>query len=464
MYMQLAKYWRVLIASLAQERERRKTKKEYKEAEFLPAALEILEKPPSPLGRAVLWTIMLFFVIAVFWAFLGRVDVVASASGKTLPRERVKVVQAPDNGIVRAIYVTDGQRVKAGDLLIDLDPTNAAADRVQAREQLSITEIALARGDTLLSFLNGGQAVFDATHFDATIAGRQQALIDAQVNEYTAQLEALNKQSEERAADIAVTRSRINKLHQTLPLVREQVSIREKLLEQNYMARLTVLEVKERQVAMEQDLQTMQEQLAKTRAAYDAVNRQVDKLREEFKKNVLAELAEAEARARLAREELNKADLHHALQSLKSPVDGVVQQLAVHTIGAVVKPADPLLVVVPGAGELVVQAMVLNKDIGSVREGDKVEIKLKAFPFTRYGVIDGVLEDISNDAIQDEFFGLVYQARIKLERQTIRVRGRDISLSPGMAATAEIKTGKRRLIEFLLSPLLRYRDEAFRES
>ena len=464
MFVHLAEYWHIFIAALAEETGRKKTKKKYKEEEFLPAALEILERPPSPLGRAVLWTIMIFFVVAVFWGVLGRVDVVASASGKTLPRERVKVVQAPDIGVVRAIYVTDGQRVNAGDILIDLDPTNATADRAQAREQLAIAEIDLARGETLLSFINGRQGVFDATSADAVIAKRQQELINAQINEYTAHLEAFNKQSEERAADIEVTRSQIEKLQRTLPLVQEQVSIREKLLNQGYMARLTVIEIKERLVAMEQDLQTMQEKLVKARAAYDTVNRQIDQLREEFTKDVLVDITEAEVRVRLAREDLNKADLHHSLQSLKSPVDGVIQQLAVHTIGAIVKPADPLLIVVPGEGELIVQAALLNKDIGFVQEGDQAEIKLEAFPFTKYGVIDGVIEDISNDAVQNETLGLVYQVRVKLNRQTIRVKGREIYLSPGMAATTEIKIGTRRIIEFLLSPLLRYRDEAFRES
>lgn len=214
---------------------------------------------------------------------------------------------------------------------------------------------------------------------------------------------------------------------------------------------------------MEKDLQITLDQRVKARAAIDAAERQIDQLREEFRKRVLGELAEAEARARLAREDLNKADLRRDMQSLKAPVDGVVQQLAVHTVGAVVKPADPLLVVVPGEGELIVEAMILNKDIGFVEEGDIVEVKLEAFPFTKYGVVDGVLEGISSDAIQDEKLGLVYQGRVKLARQTITISGRDVNLSPGMNATLEIKTGTRRIIEFILSPLLRYRDEAFRE-
>ena len=457
------KHWRVLVASWGEETEQRKARKKYKQEEFLPAALEILEKPASPLGRGIMWVIMIFFTIAVLWAIFGRVDVVASATGKTLPRERVKVVQAPDVGVVRAIHVSDGQRVRAGDALIDFDPTTAAAEQAQAREQLAIARIDLARGEALLSYVNDGASSFNAAGMDEAIARRQRALIDAQVAEHAAQRATIAKQREERAADVAVIRSEIAKLRQTLPMVREQVEARESLLEQGFSARLTVLEIKERHVAMHQDLAIARDQLVKAEAALEAADRQLDQLREEFRKTVLADLAEAEARARLAAEDLNKADMRHQLQSLKSPVDGVVQQLSVHTIGAVVRPADPLLVVVPGEGELIVEAMILNKDIGFVAEGDTVEVKLEAFPFTRYGVIDGVLENISTDAIQDEQLGLVYQARVKLDTQMIQIRGREIALSPGMTATAEIKTGTRRIIEFVLSPLLRYRDEALRE-
>lgn len=463
MFQTLAKHWRVFAASWAEENERKKTQKKYKEEEFLPAALEILEKPPSPLGRAIQWTIIAFFTIAVLWAVFGRVDVVATAPGKMLPRERVKIVQASDVGVVRAIHVADGERVRAGDVLIDLDPTNAAADEAQAREQLAIAEIDLDRGEALLAFINGGDAVFDDAGVNEVVARRQRALIAAQIAEYAAQHETLLKQREERAADLAVINGQIAKLRETVPMAREQVTAREALLEQGYSARLVVLEVKERLVGMEKDLQIARDQHVKARAALDAVDRRLDQLQEEFRKTVLAELAEAETRARLAREDLNKAELLRRLQSLKAPVDGVVQQLAVHTIGAVVKPADPLVVVVPGEGELIVEAMILNKDIGFVAAGDRVEVKLEAFPFTKYGVIDGVLEGVSTDAVQDENLGLVYQARVKLDRQTIRIEGRDIKLSPGMAATAEIKTGTRRIIEYLLSPLLRYRDEALRE-
>ena len=463
MFETVKKHWDVLKAAWAEENDLKKERRKYKQEEFLPAALEILEKPPSPLGRAVLWSIVAFFTIAVVWSVFGRVDVVAAAPGKTLPRERVKVVQAPEIGVVRAIHVANGARVRAGDVLIDLDPTLAAADQAQAVQQLAIAEIDLTRGEALLAFLDGAAPTFEHGAVDPAIARRQQALIDAQIAEYNAQRHTLEKQLEERAADIAVTESQTKKLRQMLPMVREQVAAQEKLTREGYGARLVLLEARERQIAMEQDLAIAQDEIVKANASLQATNQQIDQLREEFRKTILAELAEAEARARLAREDLNKADQRFALQSLKAPIDGVVQQLAVHTIGGVVQPAEALMSVVPGEGELVVEALLANKDIGFVEEGDIAEVKLEAFPFTKYGVIEGIVEDVSNDAVNDENLGLVYQARIKLDRQTIMVRGRETVLTAGMAATAEIKTGKRRVIEYLLSPLLRYRDEALRE-
>ncbi len=460
----LANHWRVLRESWALENEQKNARKDLKEREFLPAALEILESPPSPVGRAILWAIIALFVIALVWSIVGHVDVVASAPGKTLPRERVKVLQASEAGVVRSIHVVEGQRVNAGDPLIDLDPTNARAEESQAREQLMTARIDLARGEALLRFLDGEEPAFEAEGaLSDAIIRRQRDLIAAQIHEFEAKTQTLIQQREERRADVAVYRSQIEKLRQTLPMVREQVEARETLLEQGYSARLVVLELKERQVAMEHDFAIARDQRVKAEASLAASERELDQLREEFRKTVIAELAEAEARARFAVEDLTKASLRLRLQSLTAPVDGVVQQLAVHTLGAVVQPADPLLVVVPGEGELIVEALILNKDVGFVEEGDSVEVKLEAFPFTKYGVIDGLLENISNDAIEDETLGLVYRATVKFDRQTIRVEGKDIALSPGMAATVEVKTGKRRIIEYLLSPLLRYRDEALRE-
>jgi len=465
MFQTLRHHLGVLRESWRVESERRKTARRYGETDFLPAALEILEKPPSPLGRIMLWTLLLLFTATVLWATLGHVDVVATAQGRLIPRERVKVIQAAEIGVVRAIHVADGETVAAGDVLVELDPTISGADENSARQRLMMAEVALARAEALLGWLDEGRAPRFAPPGGVApaVARTQQRLITARIREFEATRDALVQEHAERQAELRVVAREEAKLSETLPLLDEQIAARAALLEKGLTPRLVFLEMRERQVAMQKDLEIAGDQIERTRAAITAVDRRIDRVVQEFRRTLVGELAEADAERAIAIQELAKAAQRNRMQRLVAPVDGVVQQLAVHTLGGVVQPAEPLMVVVPGGGELVVDALVLNKDVGFVAEGDPVEIKLEAFPFTKFGVIAGTLEDISGDAIEDENLGLVYQARIALAAQTIRVAGREVNLAPGMTSTAEIKTGKRRIIEFLLSPLLRYRDEALRE-
>ena len=464
MFDGLKRHIAVLRESWKAETERKKSKIIVDEADFLPAALEILEKPPSPVGRLLIWLLIAFFTIAGLWSVFGRVDVVASAQGKILPKERVKLIQPAEIGVVRAIYVEDGQKVKAGDVLIELDPTISGAEEEQARRALLVAEVTAARATAILNHIDGKPISFRApTNAAPEMIRVQSLLIDSQIGEYEAGLAALNQQREEAEADLSVVMGEIAKLQNTLPLIEDQVATRQDLVNKGLNSRLTFLELQERLVAHKQNILIQQDQQSKVIAAIASLDGQIDQLKQEFRKATISELAEATDQITLQSEELKKASQRKGLQQLTAPVDGVIQQLAVHTIGGVVQPAEPVMVLVPGDGELLVEALVLNKDIGFVHIGDKVEIKLEAFPFTKYGVIDGMLEDLSTDAIQDENLGLVYAARIAMDADTIRVNGRNVRLGPGMATTAEIKTGKRRLIEFLLSPLLRYKDEAFTE-
>ncbi|WP_149196646.1 HlyD family type I secretion periplasmic adaptor subunit, partial [Luteimonas suaedae] len=235
------------------------------------------------------------------------------------------------------------------------------------------------------------------------------------------------------------------------------------LSQDNYVPKLQVSEVKERLVGMRQDLAIRREESTKSRAGERAVVEQLARAESEFAREALDALTEAEAARALRAEELKKAREKAGRTVLSAPVAGVVQQLQVHTVGGVVKPADPLMVVVPDDGELIVDAMVPNKDAGFVHAGQPVEVKLEAYPFTRYGVVDGVVEHVGRDAVQTEKDGLLYPARIRLTQDWIEIGGRRTPLAPGLSATAEIKTGDRRIIEYLLSPLSRRLQEAGRE-
>jgi hemolysin D len=459
-----ARHIDVARESLAHEREREKTAVQLRETAFLPAALEILETPPNPIGRTILWAIMVFLTVAIIWSILGKVDEVAVASGKLTPRGEVKVIQAADYGVVRAIYAVDGQAVRKGQPLIVLDPTVSHAEAEQARRSLLVAQTDRTRALALANYDRPNTTAFaPPTGIDAEAAQTQRDLVTAKIREHQAAHEALVHQIAEHKGDLAMVQAEIAKLKAQLPLAETQYQALKHLAEQGAAPRIQVMEMEERAIGVRQDLLIRQAEAAKMEATVRDGEAQLAKLDSEFRREALDSLNEAQAAVSLRSEELKKAREKSALTILRAPVDGIVQQLAVHTLGAVVKPADSLLVVVPRHAELTVEAMVLNRDAGFVHPGQPVTVKLEAYPFTRYGVVPAVLETISRDAIEDKQKGLVYEARARLLQDYIMVDGKKSQLSPGLSATAEIKTGDRRIISYLLSPLARRVQEAGRE-
>lgn len=464
MFDGVKRHLQVFRGAWVQDKENGKTKLVRQDTDFLPAALEVMETPPNPAGRALVWLLVAFFSITMTWSWFSHIDVVATAQGKTLPRDRVKQVQAAETGVVRAIHVADGQRVAAGDVLITLDPTMASADVEQARQSLLTAETAWAQANALAQFSQGGRFNYQPPdHLSTRDVLVQERLIDSRVEEFKATILSIERQYEETLAERRTVVSELEKLRQTLPLVEQQLAARQELLDKGLSPKMLVLELQERVISYQKNIEIQQDQLLKVNASLAALEARAEQQRQEFRKTVITELAQAQDEVTIRIAELEKTQRRSALKELRASVHGTVQQLSVHTVGGVVQAAESLLLIVPDEAELMVEAMVLNRDIGSIQIGDEVEVKLEAFPFTKHGVIHGRLENLSMDAIEDENLGLVYAARVTLARDTISVNDQEIRLTSGMAITAEIKTGKRRLIEFILSPLLRYRDEALRE-
>ncbi len=248
-----------------------------------------------------------------------------------------------------------------------------------------------------------------------------------------------------------------------MPLLTERANSRDGLVAKGYAARLDQLENKQDLAELQGSLLVQKNRLKEARAAHAATKRRHAALITEFQSSVLDELVQAREQAAALEQELIKAEKRRGRQRLTAPIDGVVQQLAVHTVGGVVTPAQALMVIVPEEGEIEVNALILNKDIGFVQVGQKVEVKVDSFPFTKYGTLDGTLKVISSDAVEDEEAGLTYPARVALQQTQILVDKSFVPITPGMSVAIEIKTGKRKLIEYILAPLQRYQDESLRE-
>lgn len=487
----LARHWQVLRESWRDQNEADKAFKPKAEHEFLPAALEIMEKPPSPGLRWLLLMTCGLLVLALIWSIIGRIDVVATAAGKAVPGENVKIVQSIEIGAVRAIHVRNGQFVRKGELLIELDPTLATADEAQSTQSLRSAQIIKARNDALLAHLRGAPARFIAPKGTSPdIMANEEAYVRTAVAQYEAQKSALIQQRAESEADLAGTKAEIAKLEEALPYIDKQMNARAELAEKGFFSRLKLLEYEQLRAEHLRNIEVQHANFARSEASIRRLEAELLSLRAGFGRTAVTDFAEAESEAGLASEQLRKAARMRQYQELRAPVDGVVQQLAVTTVGGIVQPAQPLMVIVPcsgGAsdasscnGGVTVEAFVQNKDIGFVKVGQRVAVKLEAFNFTDYGLIEGKVTTISRDAIdqsqqpvgsvRDEKGrpiqpGLVYAAKVELAcgrgdpaRHPLCDR-----VQPGMAVQAEIKTGRRRIIQYLLSPISQALSEAGRE-
>jgi hemolysin D len=449
------------------------------ELEFLPAAIEVMETPASPAGRAVAWTIMAFFTIAVVWASVGTIDVVAVAQGKIVPTGRSKVVQPMETSVVKAIRVEDGQAVKAGEVLIELDPTAATADRQRLTADLMNAKVEAARLQAALAEDPLGAFITPA-NADESVVRTNRALLLSQVEENRSKLASLDQEIARKQADRASIDANVVRLEKTIPLAREQARARMELAERGHFPRLQALDSKQKVIEQEQSLSATRHSRDENSAAIASLERQRGQTQAEFEKNVLGQEADAERRIAATTQELLKAEQRQELQTITAPIDGVVQQLAVHTVGGVVTPAQQLMVLVPGDGALEVEANILNRDIGFIEPGQDAKVKLETFLFTKYGTINGHVTSVSRDAVPEGMANqqvgapppaangttgaaLVYPARISLDRTVIDIDGRQSTLGAGMAVTVEIKTESRRLIEYLLSPIMRYRHTAMHE-
>ncbi len=428
--------------------------------EFLPAVLEIQQAPPSPIGRALLWTILAAFTAGMLWTTFGWIDIVATAQGKIIPSGYSKIIQPYETGVIASIHVQDGQTVKQGDVLIELDSTLNRADRDRAFNEYRAAKVEAARLQALIK----GQSTFEAPP-DAERAAvlLQQQLLRDQFAEYQAKMAAAQHLVDQRQAAVEQTKENILRLEATVPMETERAEAYKKLLEHEAVTKMDFLQAEGQRIDKAQELAGQKKKLQQDQAAFAEAEKHHRAMVSEFHQSKQAELSALETKATSLAQEVTKAGQKAGLQRLIAPINGVVQQLAVHTVGGVVTPAQQLLIVVSQDHPVEVEARVENKDVGFVKEGQPVEIKVETFQFTLYGTIPGSVLTVSDDAVPIEKVGLVYPTRVSMDRSTIQVEGKLVNLSPGMAVTVEIKTGQRRIIEYLLSPLLKSMKESLRE-
>lgn len=461
----LGRYWRIVGLAWRERRTLDGQRYEAGEAEFLPAALALQQTPVSPLPRVLMWLLSSLALLTLLWSIFGHMDIVATAQGKIIPSEGTQVVQPIGTATIKAIHVREGQEVQAGDLLIELDGTVPRAERQRLQNEWHAWTLQAARAQAVLEAIASGQApvlpAMDVVPVRALEDARR--LAQGEYAALQAKLAGMDAELARRQAERQSTLGQVSRLERTAPIARQRAEALKDLAGNQYVARNTFLERERERIEQESELVVQRSRVQEVSALIRETRQQRDTLLAEARHANLDHLNEARERLALLEQDLIKAGQSERLTRLTAPVSGTVQQLAVRTVGGVVTEAQPLLLVVPQEHTLEIEAFLENKDVGFVRPGQEAEVKIETFPYTKYGIVPGTVTTVSDDAINDEKKGLVYALRVALSHSSIQVNGTDVRLAPGMSVTAEIKTGRRRVIEYFLGPLLEYATESLRE-
>ncbi|HHH2196288.1 TPA: HlyD family type I secretion periplasmic adaptor subunit [Yersinia enterocolitica] len=438
------------------------TKRTRDEYDFLPAYLDIVERPVAPLARRTAWFLALTLLLVLVWSIAGRLDIHASANGKVIVAEHSKIIQSLEPGVVVAINVHDGDRVVAGQVLLELNPIGVDAEVNNINQQLMHRSLEVARMSALLTDAPLTNFIYP-DNSPENLVMTAKSLLTKEYDEVNAELARQDSERAVNQAYIQAGSTNITHHKALMKNIHQRLQALQTLVKSKAIAEAEVL-IQEREWL---NARAEGNRLESEQAVLRAKMRNLAQVRlhylAEKKRSYQEQLNKAHEVINQLKQELVKLTEKQRQQTLRAPVDGVIQQSSVHTLGGVVTSAQPLMVLVPESHQLELDVMILNKDIGFVLPGQAVEVKIDSFPYTRFGTLSGEVKHISLDAMEDQQQGLVFPARIRLDSDTLTVEGKPVRLSAGMSVSAEIKTGRRRVIDYLLSPLQQYQSEAMRE-
>jgi HlyD family secretion protein len=442
--------------------------------DFSPPLLRIQEKPPAPLAGWMLRVLIALLAGAGLWAALGPLDIVAVAEGKLVPSGYLKIVQPAEQGIVREILVREGEQVAEGQILIRMDSVLTVADVQAVQAEYDNKRLALRRIDAQLS----GAALARRKTDPAELYTQVQAQHAANVRAYESALAQEKSLLEKSRHDLEAARQTKAKLEQVLPHYIEQEKAFEKLTKDGFAGRILYTDKQRERIEKEQDLRA-QESIIRSNLALIAQSQQkIAQIGADYRRSLQTERVEVAAQFEKARQELAKHQHRRQLLELRAPQAGTVKDLATHTAGTVTMPGTILMTLVPQGEQLVAEVWVSNQDVGFVRPGQAVKVKLSAFQFTKYGMVDGTVRHVSADATEapsantrsdalggrDRPMGpLAYRALVELKAQSLESGGARHGFAPGMQVAAEINLGTRTVLEYLLSPVRTAFHEAARE-
>ena len=422
--------------------------------EFTPLLVEIEERPTSPLGRSLLWSLFAFLTIALLWLFFAKIDVVVSARGKVIPVGEIKTLQPVETGVIGSILVKEGQSVKKGEVLMEIDPSVTQSDLESKQKNLSLLELEIERLDAQI---NDRAFHPSSTCQDTAAIATQQMMYTSGKLAYDQQRQVLQEQIRQNDEATETAKADKSRLKQLLASAKDHEARLKEVLD--IIAKKEYEDAKNQRVEYQEQLTMKEHVIAQSQGKLNELNQQLHLVTQEYRNKLLTDLTQKSKEATSLRTEVETTQFRNAKQQIIAPVDGYVGKLLVHTVGGVVTPAEKLLTLIPKGVPLIIQATVLNQDIGFITKEMEAAIKIDTFDFQKYGLLHGKVKHIADDAIEDEKLGPVYEITIDPKETTLKVEGKELTINPGMSVTAELKVGKRRVIEFFIYPMIKYLDE-----
>jgi hemolysin D len=431
---------------------------------------EVIGSDPAQSTRLSVWIIGALFGATLLWAVFGKLDIVAVAEGRLVPETYVKIVQPAEGGIVRELLVMEGQRVRKGQALVRLDPTLASADRRSAASQLALKRLEMRRIDAQLA----GRSLASELGDDAALLAQVRLDGLARERAYQDQISQERETLARNESELAAAKETLNKLARTLPSFEQSAKAYEQLARENLVGTLEADAKKREALEHAQDLKAQQAYVSSLDSSVRAQQRKLAQLASAYHSALQSERSQLLGEVNQLAEEFRKQGFREGLLELRAPQDGIVKDLATNTVGAVVQPGAVLLTLVPKHEPLRAEVYIRNEDVGFVREGQTVRIKVAAYPFTKYGLLEGTVRTLSADASRLSEAGAegerhlegsresrsVFRALIELKEQRLSSNGVSLPIVAGMAVHAEIREGQRTILEYLLSPVRRVMDES----
>lgn len=419
--------------------------------EFKPVIIEIEDTPQNPLGRTILYIVLSLIIFTFLWLFLAKIDIVVSSQGKVIPNGEIKILKPLESGVVSKILVKEGDKVLKGDTLMSIDPSVTTVNLQTKENELNNLNMSIIRLKALGNESNlTNEELNLLSNSELNLFLNQKNSYDNSINQYKFSIEELNFNIKSSKDEIIRLNNLLNKNQNRLnrlERVKDIISLKEydELQKEVYDLTSKLNIAKNNKTAAINKLNATKEEL--------------EVFKQNSKGKFLDELITKQKEANLIKAEINAYLFQSKQQLIKSPVDGYVGKLLVNTESGVVNSGEALITIIPANEPLIIKATTLNKDIGFLKEGQKVAIKIDTFNFQKYGKLDGELIHIANDAIEDEKLGIVYEIKVKPLKTTLNIDGEIKNIEPGMSVIAEVKVGKRRVIELFIYPIIKYLDE-----